>query len=51
MASYWGDESQGGRRKYYQVTVEGREAYEKALASWKVAKELIDQLIERRDEV
>lgn len=51
IASYWGDESQGGRRKYYQVTEAGREAYETALASWKVAKELIDQLIERRDEV
>jgi PadR family transcriptional regulator, regulatory protein PadR len=51
IASYWGDESQGGRRKYYQVTEAGREAYEKALASWKVAKELIDQLIERWEEV
>lgn len=50
IASYWGDESQGGRRKYYQVTQAGIEAYEKALTSWKIAKELIDQLIERRGE-
>ncbi|MBY0086083.1 PadR family transcriptional regulator [Brevibacillus sp. M2.1A] len=51
IVSYWGDESQGGRRKYYQVTETGRKAYEKSLASWKLAKELIDQLIERRGEV
>lgn len=48
IASYWGDETQGGRRKYYRLTPEGAEAYERALAAWKVAKELIDQLIERK---
>ncbi|WP_025846278.1 PadR family transcriptional regulator [Brevibacillus agri] len=50
IVSYWGDESQGGRRKYYQVTEAGRAAFASALASWKVARQLIDQLIERREE-
>lgn len=47
IQSYWGDESQGGRRKYYKITNLGREAYEESLLAWKVAKNLIDKLIER----
>ncbi|MGE8203305.1 PadR family transcriptional regulator [Heyndrickxia sp. NPDC080065] len=47
IESYWGDESQGGRRKYYKITQHGKEFYEKSLAEWKIAKKLIDQLIER----
>lgn len=50
IASYWGDETQGGRRKYYKVTPLGIEAYESALEAWKVAKAVIDQLIERQDQ-
>ncbi|WP_438348042.1 PadR family transcriptional regulator [Paenibacillus sp. FA6] len=46
IASYWGDESQGGRRKYYTVTPLGIETYEANVAAWKIAKDLIDQLIE-----
>ncbi|SFK48678.1 DNA-binding transcriptional regulator, PadR family [Brevibacillus centrosporus] len=49
ISSYWGDETQGGRRKYYRLTGEGAEAYEKALAAWKVARALIDQLMERQE--
>lgn len=46
IESYWGDESQGGRRKYYKVTESGIAAYKHHLAAWKTAKVLIDQLIE-----
>lgn len=46
ITSYWGDESQGGRRKYYKITPQGREAYQKAVAQWRIARELIDSLIE-----
>lgn len=48
IVSYWGDESQGGRRKYYRITEEGVQAYEQALYSWKMARVLIDRLIERQ---
>lgn len=48
IESYWGDESQGGRRKYYKITSLGHEVYRTSLKEWKVAKELIDQLIERK---
>jgi PadR family transcriptional regulator, regulatory protein PadR len=47
IESYWGDESQGGRRKYYKITASGIEAYKNNLAAWKTAKRLIDQLIEK----
>lgn len=46
IQSYWGDESQGGRRKYYKVTVAGMETYQRNLADWKIARELIDKLLE-----
>jgi PadR family transcriptional regulator PadR len=45
IASYWGDESQGGRRKYYKITPLGEQTYWKAVAQWKIARVLIDQLI------
>lgn len=50
IESYWGDESQGGRRKYYRITVRGRAAYDTALQEWRTAREILDLLIERRDE-
>ncbi|MFJ5714445.1 PadR family transcriptional regulator [Neobacillus sp. NPDC093127] len=53
ISAYWGDESQGGRRKYYKITPSGVRVYEEAIEAWAVAKELIDQLIVRggkRDE-
>lgn len=50
ISAYWGDESQGGRRKYYKITPLGEEAYEEAVSAWNVAKDLIDLLIVRRGE-
>lgn len=47
IESYWGDESQGGRRKYYRVTDEGKATYEANLAAWRQAREVIDQLVEK----
>ncbi|MGN7359694.1 PadR family transcriptional regulator [Paenibacillus sp. SAF-054] len=46
ITSYWGNESQGGRRKYYTVTPLGAENYHRSVEAWKIAKRLIDQLIE-----
>lgn len=46
IQSYWGDESQGGRRKYYKVTAAGMETFQRNLADWKIARELIDKLLE-----
>lgn len=46
IVSYWGDESHGGRRKYYHITPSGKEAYGKALAEWRKAQKIITMLLE-----
>lgn len=46
IRSYWGDESQGGRRKYYHVTDGGKAAFEKALSQWLVARKILDRLLQ-----
>jgi DNA-binding PadR family transcriptional regulator len=45
LVSYWGDETQGGRRKYYQITLQGRQMLTKRIAEWQFAKRIIDELI------
>lgn len=45
IKSYWGDESHGGRRKYYHITESGKITYEKALAEWLTAQRIINQLL------
>ncbi|MEG0832546.1 MAG: hypothetical protein RSG78_00870 [Oscillospiraceae bacterium] len=46
MESYWGDESQGGRRKYYHITESGKSAFENALSEWIIAQKIINQLLQ-----
>jgi PadR family transcriptional regulator PadR len=46
VSSYWGDETQGGRRKYYRITEEGLERYEQYKKEWKFAKGMLNKLIE-----
>ena len=46
IASYWGDEQTGARRRYYSITEQGRELHESLMKDWKNAKEMIDKLIE-----
>ncbi len=45
IVSYWGDESQGGRRKYYRITDDGKKLYEDNREEWDTAKEILDKLI------
>jgi PadR family transcriptional regulator PadR len=45
ITSYWGDETQGGRRKYYRVTVSGRELYKNNKEDWDHAKEILGKLL------
>lgn len=42
---YWGDESQGGRRKYFRITDKGRETYTRNKTNWEYAKRVLDTLI------
>lgn len=45
ITSYWGDESQGGRRKYYQITPGGREQYENNKRNWHYAQAILEKLL------
>jgi PadR family transcriptional regulator PadR len=45
ITSYWGDETQGGRRKYYQITASGRELYKVNKRNWDYAKRILDELL------
>jgi PadR family transcriptional regulator PadR len=45
ITSYWGDETQGGRRKYYRVTELGRQLYMENKNNWEYAKRILDQLL------
>ena len=45
ISSYWGDESQGGRRKYYHVTHSGREQYRINKQNWDYAVKLLKELL------
>ncbi|ALO02947.1 PadR family transcriptional regulator [Lactiplantibacillus paraplantarum] len=45
ISSYWGNETQGGRRKYYQITTQGRTTLRHNIDEWNFAKQVIDDLI------
>ncbi|WP_395243283.1 PadR family transcriptional regulator [Agromyces sp. MMS24-K17] len=46
--AYWGDESQGGRRKYYRITDAGRAVYARNVAAWAATRDIIDALLDLR---
>ncbi|GKT03807.1 PadR family transcriptional regulator [Furfurilactobacillus sp. WILCCON 0119] len=48
IESYWGDETQGGRRKYYRLTEDGNLTLAQNVANWAFAKNVIDDLITGR---
>jgi len=45
ISSYWGDETQGGRRKYYRITEKGNKTYIDNKKNWDNAKRILDQLL------
>jgi PadR family transcriptional regulator PadR len=45
ITSYWGDETQGGRRRYYRITERGRLVYFENKNKWEYAKRILDQLL------
>ena len=46
IISYWGDETQGARRKYYRITAKGREVFEQEVRDWKFTQKIINDLLE-----
>ena len=49
VTSYWGGVSNGGRRKYFQITEKGRIIVEQNLAEWEYSRTVIDSLISEKD--
>lgn len=45
VKSYWGDETSGGRRKYYAITEIGKNAYTINNQQWQLARKILDQLM------
>ena len=45
IVSYWGDETQGGRRRYYRITTSGQELYKINKQNWDYAKRILDKLL------
>jgi DNA-binding PadR family transcriptional regulator len=43
---YWGDETQGGRRKYYRLTDAGRAVYRRNVDAWVLTRGVIDNLLD-----
>ncbi len=45
ITSYWGDETLGGRRKYYRITPLGENTYNLNKQDWEFTKRIIDKLL------
>ena len=45
ITSYWGDETQGGRRKYYKITAVGENTYSLNKQDWEFSKKIIEKLL------
>ncbi|OJX63872.1 MAG: PadR family transcriptional regulator [Micrococcales bacterium 73-13] len=49
VEAYWGDETQGGRRKYYRITDAGRAVFRRNVGAWRATRDIIDTLLGSRD--
>jgi DNA-binding PadR family transcriptional regulator len=46
--SYWGDETQGARRKYYHITEKGKKLYEQNMLDWQFTQKILNELLGER---
>lgn len=46
IESYWGTESNGGRRRYYKLTPKGRHDCEQFIAEWEYHKSVLSNLVD-----
>ncbi len=51
ISSYWEDSDIGGKRHYYKLTDEGKEAYRKNQEDWLRSRQIIDNLISNSHEI
>ena len=45
IASFYGNETFGKRRTYYQITDAGKAYYQEKCSEWKLTKEVVDQFV------
>jgi DNA-binding PadR family transcriptional regulator len=45
VEAFWGDETQGGRRKYYRITDAGRAVYQQNVLDWIATQRVINTLL------
>ncbi|WP_029192803.1 PadR family transcriptional regulator [Paenibacillus harenae] len=45
VSSYWGDQTHGGRRKYYSITEEGCRLLDRYIQDWKKTYEIVNRFI------
>ncbi len=45
VEAYWGDETRGGRRKYYSITKVGLDLYDEKRSDWDYSKKILDKLL------
>ena len=48
ITAYWGDETQGGRRKYYHITEKGKKLYTQNKKDWAFTKKILNSLLEEK---
>ncbi|WP_033827607.1 PadR family transcriptional regulator [Bacillus andreraoultii] len=46
IIAYWGDETQGGRRKYYSITDKGIKRYRQNKIDWEFTQQILNKLLE-----
>lgn len=51
IESYWGGESNGGRRKYYKLTQKGRELCIEYKSEWKFHKNVMESLVDSESSI
>ena len=44
ISAYWGDESQGGRRKYYTLTANGYNCLDESIQNWETTKFIMEKI-------
>lgn len=45
VSSYWGDESRGGRRKYYSITADGNKLLEQYIRDWMQTTQIVGRFL------
>jgi len=45
ISSYWGDQTHGGRRKYYSITEEGTLLLDKYIRDWRQTYDIVNRFI------